>query len=83
MEKRRRATLSIVAINVLAWMLNIIVGGGSTWGLFISGGGYLKEYGEVAFGCVLGIGKIVAHFIGVAVGVLFGYVCNRYTTGIK
>lgn len=49
-EKRRVVTLSIIVINILMWVLNIIASGGSVWGLFISGGGYLKEYGEVAFG---------------------------------
>lgn len=49
MTKSRTVTLSIAVINILLWIINIIAGGGSAWGLFISGGGYLKEYGEVAF----------------------------------
>lgn len=57
MRKRRLVTLSIIAINILMWAINIIVGGGSAWGLFISGGGYLKEYGEVAFGHIFAQGQ--------------------------
>lgn len=57
MSKNRIVTLSIAVINILLWIINIIAGGGSTWGLFISGGGYLKEYGEAAFGYIFEQGQ--------------------------
>lgn len=46
-------TLMISIGNILAWIINIIMGGGSIWGLFLSGGGYLKELGEAGFQAVI------------------------------
>lgn len=57
MSKSRIVTISIAVINILMWIINIIAGGGSAWGLFISGGGYVKEYGEAAFGYIFGQGQ--------------------------
>ncbi len=57
LRKRRIVTLSIIIINILIWVINIIVGGGSSWGLSISGGGYLKEYGEATFGYIFQQGQ--------------------------
>ncbi len=59
-EKTRKikvVTLSIIVINILMWVINIIAGGGNVWGLFLSGGGYLKEYGEVTFGYIFEQGQ--------------------------
>ncbi len=56
-EKRRIVTLSIIIINILIWVINVIAGGGRVWGLFISGGGYLKEYGEATFGYIFQQGQ--------------------------
>lgn len=50
MGNRRIITRSIIIINILMFAINILAGGGSAWGLFLSGGGYLKEYDEVSFG---------------------------------
>ncbi|MBQ8314953.1 MAG: rhomboid family intramembrane serine protease [Lachnospiraceae bacterium] len=50
--KSRKATLTIAVLNILAFITNLVLGGGSFFGLFISGGGYLKEYGEVAFNLI-------------------------------
>ena len=52
MKKGRMATLCIAVINILAFVANLIIGGGSFFGLFISGGGYLKEYGEASFALI-------------------------------
>lgn len=57
MKKGRVATYMIAAINILAFIANIAVGGGSFFGLFISGGGYLKEYGEAAFDLIRSQGQ--------------------------
>lgn len=57
MEKRinrPEMITSIIAVgNILAWILNMIVGGGSVRGLFLSGGGYAKEFGEASFSSVM------------------------------
>ncbi len=50
--KSRKATLTIAVLNILAFITNLVLGGGSFFGLFISGGGYLKEYVEVAFNLI-------------------------------
>lgn len=57
MKKRRIATLIIVAINTLAFIANLIVGGGSFFGLLLSGGGFLKEYGEATFDLIMEQGQ--------------------------
>lgn len=48
-EEDNRVTLIIIAINILVWMINIATGGGSIWGLVLSGGGYFKEVGEATY----------------------------------
>lgn len=50
--KSRKATLIIAGLNIFAFIANLVIGGGSFFGLFISGGGYLKEYGEVSFALI-------------------------------
>lgn len=57
MKKGRIATLCIAVINILVFVANLIIGGGSFFGLFISGGGYLKEYGEAAFRLIMEQGQ--------------------------
>lgn len=52
MKNGKIATLSIVLLNILAFIANLVIGGGSFFGLFISGGGYLKEYGEASFALI-------------------------------
>lgn len=49
LEKGRTATHLIEIINILAFVANLAVGGGSFFGLLLSGGGYIKEFGEVSF----------------------------------
>lgn len=53
MQNRKiTATFLLVIVNILAFIANLAIGGGSFFGLFISGGGYLKEYGEASFALV-------------------------------
>lgn len=47
------ATTIILAINIIAFVLNIFMGGGSLFGLFISGGGYVKDFGELTYAGVI------------------------------
>lgn len=51
-KKKVTATLVIALINVLVFVVNIAVGGGSRFWIFLTGGGYLKEYGEVALSLI-------------------------------
>lgn len=48
-KELRGVTLIIIVFNILAWMINIAMGGGSILGLVLSGGGYFKEFGEAAY----------------------------------
>lgn len=52
-KNKGKLTLTIVAINVIVHLINVAAGGGSYLWLFLSGGGYGKEYGEVAFQAVV------------------------------
>lgn len=52
--QNRRITMTriITIINVLAFVVNVVIGGGNIFWIFLSGGGYLKEYGEAAFALI-------------------------------
>lgn len=52
-EKIGFATTGIIVLNILAWIVNIFAGAGSLFGLFISGGGYAKEVGELTYQAVI------------------------------
>ncbi len=53
MKKTGTVTTVIIALNIIAWMTNIFAGGGSFFGLFLSGGGYAKEFGELTYQAVI------------------------------
>lgn len=46
------ATSAILLANFVIWLVNIFDGGGSIFGLALSGGGYVKEYGELTYTAV-------------------------------
>ncbi|MBE5929886.1 MAG: hypothetical protein E7268_02345 [Lachnospiraceae bacterium] len=48
MLKKRTATFYLAIVMVLVFILNVAVGGGNRFWIFLTGGGYIKEYGEVA-----------------------------------
>jgi len=52
--KNRRITVTLILaiINVLAFVANVAIGGGNRFWILLTGGGFLKEYGEVAFALV-------------------------------
>ena len=56
-NKRITATLILVIINLLAFLANLAIGGGSFLGLFLSGGGYVKEFGEASYVLVMEQGQ--------------------------
>lgn len=51
-RKIGKVTFAVLLVNFLVWMVNIFDGGGSISGLFLSGGGYVKEYGELTYAAV-------------------------------
>ena len=58
MQNRKiTVTFILAVVNILAFLANLAIGGGSFFGLFISGGGYLKEYGEASYGLVMEQGQ--------------------------
>lgn len=45
-KKRRTATFYLAIVIVLVFVVNVAVGGGNRFWIFLTGGGYLREYGE-------------------------------------
>lgn len=52
MGKRKTATFYLAIIIVLVFVVNVAVGGGNRFWIFLTGGGYVKDYGEVSFALV-------------------------------
>lgn len=48
MKNRKTATFYLAIVIVLTFVVNIAMGGGNRFWIFLSGGGYLKEYGEAS-----------------------------------
>lgn len=48
MLKKRTATFYLAIVMVLVFIVNVAVGGGNRFWIFLTGGGYVKDYGEVA-----------------------------------
>ena len=47
-KKRRTATFYLAIVIVLVFIVNVALGGGSRFWIFLSGGGYVREYGEAS-----------------------------------
>lgn len=45
-KKRKSATFYLAILNVLVFVVNVATGGGNRFWIFMTGGGYLREYGE-------------------------------------
>lgn len=45
-KKRRTATFYLAIVIVLVFVVNVAMGGGNRFWIFMTGGGYLREYGE-------------------------------------
>lgn len=52
-EKAGIVTLGIIVVNIIIWIIGILAGGGSFFWLFISGGGYPKDLGELTYQTVM------------------------------
>lgn len=46
LKKRRTATFYLAIFNVLVLVINVALGGGNRFWIFLTGGGYVREYGE-------------------------------------
>ena len=46
LKKRRTATFYLAIVIVLVFVVNVAVGGGNRFWIFLTGGGYVREYGE-------------------------------------
>lgn len=58
MQNRKiTVTFILAVVNILAFLANLAIGGGSFLGLFLSGSGYVKEYGEASYGLVMEQGQ--------------------------
>lgn len=57
MRKRRTATFYMAIITVLAFVVNVVVGGGNRFWIFLSGGGHVKEYGEASLTLIMEQGQ--------------------------
>ena len=52
MLKKRTATFYLAIVMVLVFILNVAVGGGNRFWIFLTGGGYVKDHGEVALSLI-------------------------------
>ena len=51
-KKRRTATFYLAIVIVLVFVVNVAVGGGNRFWIFLTGGGYVKDYGETSLSLV-------------------------------
>ena len=52
LRTRGKANLVLISLCILGLLINVILGGGNRFWIFISGGGYLKDWGDVSFSTV-------------------------------
>ena len=57
MKKRKSATFYMAIAIVLAFIINVALGGGNRFWIFLTGGGHVKDYGEASFKLVLEQGQ--------------------------
>lgn len=46
LKKRNTATFYLAIVIVLVFVVNVAIGGGNRFWIFLTGGGYVREYGE-------------------------------------
>ena len=51
-NRRKTATFYLAIIIVLVFVVNVAVGGGNRFWIFLTGGGYVKDYGEVSLSLI-------------------------------
>ncbi|MBQ8799138.1 MAG: rhomboid family intramembrane serine protease [Lachnospiraceae bacterium] len=52
MKKRKTATFYLAIVIALTFVVNVAMGGGNRFWIFLTGGGYVKEYGEVSLSLI-------------------------------
>lgn len=52
MGNRRTATFYLAIVVVLVFVVNVAVGGGNRFWIFLTGGGHVKEYGEATLSLI-------------------------------
>lgn len=57
LKKRKSVTFYLAIFIVLIFVVNVMVGGGNRFWIFLTGGGYVKEYGEVSLALVMEQGQ--------------------------
>ncbi len=57
MRKRTTVTFYVAIITVLAFIVNVAVGGGNRFWIFLTGGGHVKDYGEASLTLVFEQGQ--------------------------
>ena len=57
MKKRKTATFYLAMVIVLVFVVNVVLGGGNRFWIFLTGGGYVREYGEASLALVLRQGQ--------------------------
>lgn len=57
MKRRKTATFYLAVVIVLIFIVNVAVGGGNRFWIFLTGGGHVKDYGEASFKLVLEQGQ--------------------------
>lgn len=57
LKKRKSVTFYLAIFIVLIFVVNVVVGGGNRFWIFLTGGGYVKEYGEVSLALIMEQGQ--------------------------
>lgn len=57
MKKGKSATFYLAIVIVLMFIVNVAVGGGNRFWIFLTGGGHVKDYGEASFKIVFEQGQ--------------------------
>lgn len=57
MKKRKSATFYMASAIVLVFIINVALGGGNRFWIFLTGGGHVKDYGEASFKIVFEQGQ--------------------------
>lgn len=57
MKRRKTATFYLAVVIVLIFIVNVAVGGGNRFWIFLTGGGHVKDYGEASFKIVFEQGQ--------------------------
>lgn len=86
-NKRRTATFYIAIINVLIVVINVVLGGGNRFWIFLSGGGYAKGYGQATLTLVMEQGQwwrlLTCGYVHMGIIHLLGNMAALEIVGVK